>query len=155
MGYADLGAKNFSQPPRWRLEAPERAPTGEAMRKDRRVHDASLVQFLLFRNILPSTPSLFSRLNPEATLSSRAGDRRAEPPRLRAERRVLSRHFFLPHSRSSLCAAASPLTPMFSMVSEPSLIDPPVRAQEPSPFLVQALHGMRSMSPGQLCTTQT
>src|SRR6202051_3278604 len=73
------------------------------------------------------------------------------------ERRlVLSRHFFFaPHSRSSLCAAASPLTPMLLMVSEPSLIDPPVRTQDPSEALLHALHGMRSMSPGQLPIVQT
>ena len=58
-------------------------------------------------------------------------------------------HFLPPHDRSSLCAAASPLTPMLSMVSEPSLIAPPVRTQVPSAVLLQALHGMRSMSPGQ------
>src|SRR5271168_1817285 len=75
-------------------------------------------------------------------------------PTLR-QRRVLSRHFLAPHSRSSLCAAASPLTPILLMVSEPSLIDPPVRTQDPSPALLHALHGMRSMSPGQLCTVQT
>src|ERR1700722_6613445 len=44
---------------------------------------------------------------------------------------------------------------MLPMVSEPSLTDPPVRTQDPSGVLLHALHGIRSMSPGQFCTVQT
>src|ERR1700722_18633535 len=43
---------------------------------------------------------------------------------------------------------------MLAMVSDPSLTEP-LSTQVPSPVLLHALHGIRSMSPGQLCIVQT